>query len=258
MNHARIHCIGFIALTLMLSGGPSLTLAQAPDVAPLSLVNPMVADISQTSVEIQSNFNGTQLLIFGARNMPGELAIVLRGPVANVKLRRKQRIAGMWMHVDQRKYTDLPLFYAIASTKPLKQLASPAVLQSLGLGESRLMLASNAASDDIFDPALIRLLTAKHWWQSPFAPITYFGESLFKARIDLPDTLPHGDYTAEIYLFNRGALLGFQTIPVTVLNTGVDARIANQATHHGAWYGYMAVLMALIGGWLAHRLFHRD
>ena len=78
----------------------SSAMAQRPEIAPVSLVNPMVADISQTSVEIQSNFNGTQLLIFGARNMPGELVIAVRGPTANVKLRRKERIAGMWMHVD--------------------------------------------------------------------------------------------------------------------------------------------------------------
>jgi len=246
----------FISILIFLLA--SAAAAQAPTVAPVSLVNPMVADISQTSVEIQSNFNGTQLLVFGARNMPGELAIVVRGPTANVKLRRKERIAGMWMHVDQRKYGDLPIFYAVASTKPLKQLAAPAVLQSLGLGESRLMLASTQTSDDVFDPALVRLLSSKHWWQSPFAHITYFGESLFKARLDLPDTLPRGDYTAEIYLFDRGHLLGFQTIPVTVFHTGIDARIFDKATNHGALYGLIAVLMALLGGWLAHRLFHRE
>ena len=88
--------------------------------------------------------------------------------------------------------------------------------------------------------------------------ITYFGESLFKARLDLPDTLPRGDYTAEIYLFDRGHLLGFQTIPLVVYHTGIDARIFDEATHHGPIYGLVAVLMALFGGWLAHRLFHRD
>ncbi len=236
----------------------STAMAQAPALAPVSLVNPMVADISQTAVEIQSNFNGTQLLIFGAQNIPGELVIAVRGPTANVKLRRKERIAGMWMHVDQRKYGDLPIFYAIASTKPLKQMAAPAMLQSLGLGESRLLLASNETSDDVFDPALVRLLSAKDWWQSPFTHITYFGESLFKARLDLPDTLPRGDYTAEIYLFDRGRLLGFQTIPLVVYHTGIDARIFDQARNHGMQYGLAAVLMALCGGWLAHRLFHRD
>ena len=57
----------------------------------LSLTNPMVADISQSAIEIRANFNGTQLLVFGAQNMPGELAIAVRGPAAPITVRRKER-----------------------------------------------------------------------------------------------------------------------------------------------------------------------
>jgi uncharacterized protein (TIGR02186 family) len=223
----------------------------------VALTNPLIADISQNAIEIRSDFNGAQLLIFGARNTVGDIVIAVRGPQANTRLRRKERIAGMWMHVDQRKYDDLPVFYAVASTKPLNRLAPPAVLQSLGLGESRITRRSNATPDEIFDKALAESLTAKRWWQSSFAPITYFGESLFKARINFPDTLPSGNYTAEVYLFNRGKLLGFQTIPLTAYKIGVDANIANAAKHHGALYGLIAILMALFGGWLGHRVFYR-
>ncbi len=233
---------------------PAFAFAQPEDV---SLTNPMVADVSQHVVEIRSDFNGTQLLIFGARNVPGDIVIAVRGPTGFATLRRKDRIAGMWMHVDQRKYANLPLFYALASTKPLNKIAPPSVLRTLGLGERRIIEASNDTPDEKFDTALAQVMTQRHWWQMPFATITYFGESLFKARIDLPDTLPSGDYTAEIYLFARGRLIGFQTIPLKSYKVGFDAQIANAATHHGLVYGLLAVLMALIGGWLGHRLFHR-
>jgi uncharacterized protein (TIGR02186 family) len=183
--------------------------------------------------------------------------VVIRGQDINATLRRKERIAGMWMHVDQRKYSGLPVVYALASTKPLGQLAPPKMLQSLGLGEGRIVQASTNAPDDIFDKALVRAFERKRWWQSPFGTITYFGESLFKARITLPDSLPSGNYTAEVYLFNRGKLVGFQTIPLTSYKTGFDAAVANAARTNGLIYGLGAILMALFGGWLAHRLFHR-
>lgn len=150
----------------------------------------------------------------------------------------------------------LPIFYAIASTKPLSRLAPPSVLQSLGLGSSRITRAANATQDDVFDKALEHSFVAKRWWQLPFGSITYFG-SLFKARVDLPDTLPSGDYTAEVYLFDRGKLLGFQTIPLTSYQTGFDARVVQLARNKGALYGLLAIAMALFGGWLAHRLFNR-
>ena len=223
----------------------------------ISLTNPMVADISQHVVEIRSDFNGTQLLIFGARNVPGDLVIAVRGPNINATLRRKDKIAGMWMHVDQRKYDHLPTYYALASTKPLNRIAPPALLKSLGLGERRIIEASNATPDEKFDKALGEVMTKKRWWQVPFTRITYFGESLFKARLELPDTLPSGDYTAEVYLFARGKLVGFQTIPLRSYKTGFDANIANASKNRGLAYGLVAVIMALFGGWLGHRLFHR-
>ena len=223
----------------------------------INLTTPLIADISQNIVEIRSDFNGTNLLIFGTRNVPGDLVIAVRGPGTNATVRRKERIAGMWMHVDQRKYDNLPIFYALASTKPLSRLAPPAILQSLGLGASRVTSASNTTPDDVFDKALEQSFAKKHWWQLPFGTITYFGESLFKARLDLPDTLPSGDYTAEVYLFDHGKLLGFQTIPLTTFQTGFDARVVKVAHDKGLLYGFIAIAMALFGGWFAHRLFHR-
>lgn len=225
--------------------------------ASISLSNPLIADVSQNKIEIRSDFNGTNLLLFGAQNAPGDLVIVVRGPNVNATLRRKERIAGMWMPVDQRKYEALPTFYALASTKPLSRIASPQTLQSLGLGENRIIRASNTMADEVFDHALVNILSRKRWWQSPFTNISYFGESLFKARIDLPDTLPGGPYSAEIYLFDRGRLISFQVIPIVSYKVGFDASITRMAMNHSLLYGIVAICMALFGGWLGHRLFNR-
>lgn len=247
--------LGVIIGLIGLFGATSALAQSIPN--SVSLTNPMVADISQNTIEIRSDFNGTQLLIFGARNAPGDLVIAVRGPTSDIRLRRKERIAGMWMQLDQHQYGELPLFYALASTKPLNRIASPSVLKSLGLGERRIIEASSSTPNELFDKALSEVMTHKRWWQSPFNSITYFGESLFKARLNLPDTLPSGQYTAEVYLFNRGKLIAFQTIPLRSYKTGFDARVEQAAKENGLAYGGFAVIMALLGGWLAHRLFQR-
>jgi uncharacterized protein (TIGR02186 family) len=246
MNRALL----FIA-ALMLS---SPALAQRPAV---SLFTPMVADASQDTVEIHSSFNGTQLLVFGARNQSGDLVIAVRGPDANVVLRRKERIAGMWMHVEQEKYFHLPLFYGIAATRPLEQIAPPETLLALELGTSQVVRTSNARSSVLFDDALEKYLGRYRLWQSPFAPITFFSESLFKARINLPDRLPRWHFTVEVYLFDRGQLIAMQSLPLVTYKTGFDARVYDTAQKKPFLYGITAILMALAGGWLAHRLFNR-
>lgn len=223
----------------------------------MSLAGPMVADVSQTHVQIHSSFTGTQLLVFGARNEGGDLVIAVRGPQANVNLRRKERIAGMWMHVEQHKYPELPLFYAMASTRPLEEIAPLYLLHQLGLGEEQVIARSNASGNEVFDKALAQYLGTRRVWQEPFDTITYFGESLFKARLDLPDTLPRGEYSVEVYLFKNQKLTALQTVPLSAYKTGMDARIYDEAEHNPWAYGLAAVLMALAGGWLAHRLFHK-
>lgn len=245
-----------LLLILALFGAPAqAAIVHSPEA--MSLAGPMVADVSQSYVQIHSSFTGTQLLVFGARNAGGDLVIAVRGPQVNTSLRRKERIAGMWMHVDQHKYPHLPLFYALASTRPLEEIAPVYLLHQLGLGEKQVIARSNGSGNAVFDHALSNYLSARGVWQEPFAKITYFGESLFKARLTLPDTLPRGDYSVEVYLFKNEKLTAFQTIPLVAYKTGMDARIYDEAENNPWTYGLVAVLMALAGGWLAHRLFHK-
>ena len=172
-------------LALLLSASAAAAQGQQQP-RPISLTTPLVADLSQNTVEIQSNFNGAQLLVFGARNAPGDLVVAVRGPDSKVMLRRKERIAGMWMHVEQRKYLGVPAFYAIASTRPLDQIIDPHLRDALGLGEASVTAFANNVPNPLFDSALQETLMRKRWWQLPFARITYFGESLFTAPTRCP------------------------------------------------------------------------
>ena len=244
----------FLSLYFLLHA--SVAVAQ-PDTDSLVLSNPMVADSSQNTIEIRTSFNGAQLLIFGARNVPGEVIIAVRGPEANIRMRRKERIAGMWMNVEQAKYYELPLFFAMASTKPLDHIADIPTQTSLLLGTDPITQASRRKVNPVFDQALHETLRKKLWWQEPFASVEYFGESLFKARLTMPDNLPGGDYSVELYLFHNGQLRATQVIPVTVYKVGLEADLVRHAKENGLAYGLVAVLMALGGGWFAHRLFHR-
>ena len=246
-----------LAASMLLALALTTASAQAQEPIQLPLNAPMVADISQNTVEIHSRFNGTQLLIFGARNQPGELVIAVRGPHTNLNLRRKERIAGMWMHVEKQKYEAIPLFYAIASTRPLADIAPLPLLQSLGLGAEQVIHLNNPGSQPIFDNALLETFAKHRTWQIAFSPITYFGESLFKAKLNLPDTLPDGQFTVEVYLVDRGKLVSAQTIPLRSYKTGFDAEVFSAAQHRPWLYGIGSILLALSGGWFANRLFNR-
>ena len=50
---------------------------------------PLVADLSSHLVAITTGFSGTDVLLFGATNGPGDIAVVVRGPAEDAVIRRK-------------------------------------------------------------------------------------------------------------------------------------------------------------------------
>src|SRR5580698_5947823 len=61
-----------------------------------ALAAPLVADLSNYRIDIDSGFNGTRIFLFGARNDNGDIAVVIRGPQKDYIVRKKKEIAGLW------------------------------------------------------------------------------------------------------------------------------------------------------------------
>ena len=61
-------------------------------------------------------------------------------------MRRKSRIAGVWLNRDRLAFRRVPAYYAVASTGPLEGIARPAVLAQLEIGTAFLDLEPIDAS----------------------------------------------------------------------------------------------------------------
>jgi hypothetical protein len=98
------------------------------------------------------------------------------------------------------------------------------------------------------------LLREKRWVNTTAAEIQFFGTSLFRTTLRFPDNLPRGQYHVDVYLVHDGQVKAMQTIPIMAVKSGLDAWLFDAAQRHGWLYGLAAVLLALSGGFLAHRL----
>lgn len=220
---------------------------------------PIVAGVSTRIINMHASFNGISLLFYGAKNAPGEVVIVLRGPKNDAMLRRKERIAGMWMVAEQTRYKSIPAFYRIASTRPLTETLTDNEALELGIGKEGLLREIHAthAPNPTMDNALISELQRMQRIKLNPSPIDYFAESLFSVPLALPDNMPHGTYVAEIFLMQEGRIVSSQAIPILARKAGVDAWLSG-AAHNKPWlYGLASVILALLGGWLGNRLLGR-
>ena len=55
-------------------------------------------DLSDQEIEIQTNFNGKEVIIFGLTEPGFDTLLTIRGPEEYKKLQKKERIFGLWMN----------------------------------------------------------------------------------------------------------------------------------------------------------------
>ncbi len=225
---------------------------------------PLVADLSKHLVAITAGFSGAEVLLFGAIDEPGDVVVIVRGPLRSVTMHRKSRVLGIWANTAKLTFDEVPSFYAIASSRPLESIAGPSVLarHTMGIDQLRrsLKLPRAKASENVkqvWQEALLRNQQRLGLYPTEVGRVGFLGDRLFRTRVEFPANVPTGAYRAEVYLLVDGRVASAQTTPLIVSKVGVEADIFDFAYQHSAIYGVIAILIALVAGWLAHIAFRR-
>ncbi len=222
----------------------------------------LVADLSKHLVAITTGFAGTDVLLFGAIEGKGDVVVIVRGPDRPVVMYRKSRILGVWINTARMTFQRVPSFYAVASSRPLAEIAPETVLarHEMGIQYLRLALPSAKASANVaaeWRAGLIRNYQRDGLYQPEVTPIRFLGNRLFRATIHLPSNVPTGTYQVQVFLLQDGRAVSAQTTPLTVDKAGTEAFIYDFAQQHSAWYGVIAIIVALMAGWLGHMAFRK-
>jgi uncharacterized protein (TIGR02186 family) len=226
--------------------------------------NKMTADVSTDLVQINTGFDGMNLLLFGTTNGANDIIIVIKGPLETNIIRKKTRVASIWINTEKVIIENVPTFYAIASTRPLNQIAAQSILKEYGIGANNFSInlskQPNAKTIDISDEyknALIRLKNKLGLYIDNPIKIKLIEGQLFKANIKFPANVSTGKYTAEIYSFKNGLLLDVINKPILVEKIGIGADVFRLAHSHSALYGIIAILIAVASGWIAAAIFRK-
>lgn len=229
----------------------------------------LVPDVSARSIEIRYTFAGAQLLLFGAILYPGgrvperpaDIVVVLKGPVEPILVREKHKIAGIWMNADSNRFRSAPSYYAVASSRPVRELVDErtAAIFELGLHDLQLSPGGGALPDKErrFENGLLDLRRRQGLYAENGNGVEINDGVLYRARIAIPSQVPIGTYTAETFLIDRGKVIAAATRDVDVGKAGFERYVALAARQHGFLYGLVAVVMSLGLGWAAAMLFRR-
>ena len=241
-------------------------LQQEPTSKSASPAYRLEADVSMRSIPVDIRFSGARIVMFGSAskvgapatdNAPVDIVAVVQGARSRMTVRKKSRVWGLWINTSSVDFENSPRYYAIASTRRLEAVATPAVLAENGIGLEQVtfsMERGEAAGlaplvlNDFRQAAISLGIRQKQYRREDYG-ISFVGTNLFRGQIDLPATIPVGQLDVSVYLFRDGQLVTRTDAKVNLARQGFEQVIYQFANSHGLLYGLATVLLAvLIGG----------
>lgn len=235
---------------------------------PLTLqAQTVVADLSQRNVEITANFDGSQILVYGAIKAapdqeelaPLDVIIAISGPSETVTVRRKSKRYGIWVNTDALEVAQAPSFYAVASTRPLTEVLTREEDLGYQISIRRAIYAvgtqSGSETVENFADALIRLRSKSNLYQQLDGEVQLFDQTLFSTTVDMPANLVEGVYPMRIFLTREGKIVSRLATFIDVRKVGLERWIYDLAHNQPLVYGLLSLAIAIVAGWLASAFF---
>lgn len=233
---------------------------------PVAAQESIVSGLSQNRVSITADFDGSEILVYGAvkRDSPApagslEVIVTVEGPSMPLTVRRKGRVAGIWVNNASVTVDSAPSFYAVASSGPLTHILDATDNLRHNITIDRLIRAvgitAEAEAADDFIKALMRVRTADGRYRLLEGRVELTEETLFRTDIVLPANLTEGEYKVRLFLLRGGKVVTMQERLIGVRKEGLERLIFNMAQEQPLAYGLLSLVLAAFSGWAASAAF---
>ena len=227
----------------------------------------IVSGVSQTGVSITTNFDGAAILIYGAaiRDAPApegplmDVIITVEGPATALVIRKKERVAGIWVNRGAVQIASAPSYYAVATTGDLSDILKPAEDAKYQISVAQTIKAGGVAVADQAEylAALQRIKAASGAFKLGRDTVLLLRQALFRTEVTLPANLIEGTYKVRIFLTRSGQVVDMQDSQIEVHKTGLERTLYNLAMEQPLAYGVLSLALAMLAGWGASELFRR-
>ena len=109
-----------------------------------------------------------------------------------------------------------------------------------------------------FETALRGLKKLRGLYTENIGGVQFLTQSLFRATLRLAPNIPVGTHKARAFLFRNGVFIKENSANLAILKAGFEQSIFRFANDNGLLYGLLAVLLAMVTGWLGRVIFRRD
>ena len=219
-------------------------------------------DLSEKKIQIETNFVGKEIIIFGILKNGEDTVIAIEGPKQNVKMMKKERILGFWFNTKKVIYRDIPSIFFISSSKPVREILNQNTLikEKLYFDE---ILTNTLTSRDFIDQKdlsnwnknLIKIKKSDELFKE--YQLKNIENKLFQTRVFFPSNTIPGSYKVTIFQVKNKVILNKKNKIITIKKSGIGEKVFEFAHNQPATYGLLSILFAIISGLSAATLFRR-
>lgn len=232
---------------------------------PAQAAEEVVAGLSQNRISISTNFDGSEILIFGAVKRedpipdapPLEVIVAITGPSEPLTVRRKDKRFGIWVNTESVRVDRAPSFYAVATSGPWNEVLTDVedLRHRISIRRAIRAVDVGIAGAQEFTAALIRIREAARLYQTNIGAIEVSEQTLFSTSIRLPANLTEGDYRARFFLTRGGRVLDTYDTVIPVQKVGLERFLFGLSREQPLVYGIMSLVIAALAGWGASAVF---
>ena len=216
--------------------------------------------VSPPAIAIDALYDGAYLTVSGRAPAGADVVVRFTGEPDEIHMKEKGKALGLlWMNLDSLTFSGVPRVCLIQSTRPMADLGGAG--EELGLAgvAAGFGVESGHGDKHYLLPELVKLKEQEGLYRETAGQVELGPESggtqAFTAKVFTPSRLSPGEYRVEAFAVRHGAITARLSAPVHASLAGAPAFLANLAFNHGAWYGVLASIIAILGGLLIGMVF---
>ncbi len=219
-------------------------------------------DLSEDNIEIKTDFDGKEIIIFGLLQDDYDTLLTIKGPRSKMKIQKKERYLGVWINNKQIIYSNIPTLFFLSSSSKIDDILPNSIQINDDLNFDKILNNKTFDQNFIFEndqkdwnENFVRI-KKKQLFYKEFEMKT-FKDKLFQTSVFFPPNTIPGIYYVDIYYIKHNTIMNKDQKKITVKKTGIGSDIYKFARNRAATYGVFVIIFSILSGLIAATLFRR-
>ena len=221
-------------------------------------------DLSDNEIQIQTDFNGKEVIIFGLTDPELDTILTIKGPNKDTKISKKERLFGFWFNTKKIIYRDLPSIFFIASSSPIKKILNDDTIIKKSLYFEKMFVNlltqrnfnfTDQNKFEMWNENMIKIKKELNLYKE--YKLKIIDDKLFQTRVFFPTNTVPGFYDVNIYQIKNKVIIGEKNKKIIVKKAGIGNKIFQFAHNKPATYGILCIVFAVLAGLMGATIFRR-